>query len=66
MIVEQDNKISRRTEYRGHLLELVKALIDIPSGGQIILDGKAFQGISSALVEIYEKIASSFRGGRLR
>lgn len=35
----QENPISKCTEYTGHLLNLARTILEIPTGGQILLDG---------------------------
>ena len=48
----QVNAVSKRIEYHGELLEMVQAVIDAPQGGQIMMEGKAFNGINSDLVRV--------------
>ena len=45
----QQNNTSKAVEYKGKVAELVKGMLDIPHGGQIIMDGRTFQGIKGEL-----------------
>lgn len=44
----QVNKVSKRTEYRGELFDMVRAIVEVPCGGQILLDGPSFAGALTA------------------
>ncbi|KAK9802596.1 hypothetical protein WJX73_010556 [Symbiochloris irregularis] len=52
----QANMVSRRIEYHGHVSKVAKALVDVPNGGQILMDGKTYAGISSSLVDLQKMI----------
>lgn len=40
----QVNVVSKRVEYHGEVPELVKAIVDIPAGGQVWMDSATFAG----------------------
>ena len=48
----QQNNTSKAVEYKGKVAELVKGMLDVPHGGQIIMDGRAFQGIKAELTTL--------------
>ena len=50
--VVQQNNTSKAVEYKGKVPELVKGMLDVPHGGQIIMDGRAFQGIKGELTTL--------------
>ena len=45
--VTQKNKATKRNDYHGELRNLTNALVKALYGGQIMVDEKAFQGITS-------------------
>ena len=51
-VVLQQNLTSKAVEYKGKVAELVKGMLDIPHGGQIIMDGRTFQGIKGELITL--------------
>ena len=48
----QQNNTSKAVEYKGKVAELVKGMLEVPHGGQIIMDGRAFQGIKGELTTL--------------
>ena len=46
------NGTSKAIEYKGKGIDLVKAMLDVPHGGQIIMDGRAFAAIKSQLTSL--------------
>ena len=53
----QENNISKRIEYSGYVVDLVKSLIDVPCGGQILLDGMSmFQTSHPRLLDVYPEL----------
>lgn len=54
----QMNDISKRNEFYGDVLSLVKAIIDVPNGGMVFMDAKTCSGISSSLVELLMRVNS--------
>lgn len=53
----QVNQTSKQTEYHGAVLRTVKALADVPHGGQILMDAKTFEGIKLLLDDLYQSIS---------
>ena len=52
------NATSKAIQYKGKGPDLVKAMLDVPHGGQIIMDGRAFAAIKTQLTSLAAIIPS--------
>lgn len=52
----QVNATSKRVEFLGTVMNTVKALSDMPHGGQIIMDEKSFEGVKLSLADLYDMV----------
>ncbi|KAK9800253.1 hypothetical protein WJX73_007523 [Symbiochloris irregularis] len=53
------NATTKRVEYQGQVMNTVKALADMPHGGQVIMDEKCFDGIKLRLADLCEMVPHS-------
>lgn len=53
------NATTKRVEYQGQVMNTVKALADMPHGGQVIMDEKSFDGIKLRLADLCEMVPHS-------
>lgn len=52
----QVNETSKRCEYQGEVMNLACSLADLPNGGQILMEDKAFDGVKLHLAELTERV----------
>ncbi|KAK9788833.1 hypothetical protein WJX73_006132 [Symbiochloris irregularis] len=52
------NPLSKRREYQGDLLKLAQGVLEQPNGGQIVIEGKAFNSINADLVSLEDMVSS--------
>ena len=52
----QENETSKRLDYECEVMSFAKALSDMTSGAQILMDAKSFNEIKLQLAELYESI----------
>ncbi|MCJ1427722.1 hypothetical protein MMC29_005627 [Sticta canariensis] len=50
------NATSKCAEFLGSVTNTVKALSDMPHGGQVIMDEKTFEGVKLALADLYDMV----------
>ncbi|WIA33706.1 hypothetical protein OEZ86_006824 [Tetradesmus obliquus] len=54
-------KVTRRVEYNGTTMRRVQAVGDAPEGGQVVIDGETFKGITANLPQLGERVAEVLR-----
>ena len=53
----QVNQTSKRMEYSGSTMRMAKSMIDLPNGGQVLMDARTFDNIKLRLDDLYAAIS---------